>query len=101
VKRDQPTIDGIVWAAEYLLKHPKATWVELQQARPPGIKLWKGMMGVVKTYQATGEMSFPARVRKPKEQEEVEPVIPALQRAVASLMRELDAVKVRLAKLGG
>lgn len=100
MKKDQPTIDGILWAANYLLEHPKASWVELQQHRPPGIKLWKGMMGVVRTYQATGTVSIPDSPPRRREPKDDEPVIPALQRAIGSMAREIETLKVRLAKLG-
>ena len=103
MKKDQPTIDGIKWAAQFMLEHPGCTWVEMQQARPQGIKLWKGMMGVVKTYAATGVMAFPDKTKV----EDVSPlpeegtgIIPSLIRRVNDLGNQVQRLTQAFEKLG-
>jgi hypothetical protein len=103
MKIDQPTIDGVIWGAQYMTEHPSATWVELQANRIPGIKLWKGMMGAIRHYQQTGEVYFPAaeRVKEPtKKTDADEPIIPALCRRIEVLYGMVEKLQKRLDRLG-
>ena len=56
--------DSIKWAAGYLRDNPGASFADICRAKPPGLKVWKGIMGKVKEYIATGEIT--PRVRKEK-----------------------------------
>lgn len=110
-KDNTATIEGIKWAAGYLKEHPEAPFAELMKAKPEGLKVWKGIMGSVRTYMETGKVTLPKRKKAnaqlPKTPPETKPVfsiferLDALERLTRDLNEENRACADRISDLAG